>query len=457
MTRDITVSRARRTVRVGNGRANAIWYTANESMRKLRRNLLGSLGFRPTFVMLAIACCLLPRPLLAAETYPAETRLARQGVNALLNVELDRSTAIFDKLEKEYPNYPLSGFLHGAVYWVRAEIAQKKQRKAARALAVKHLEAAIARAEKGLKEHPGDPYWRLDLGMSLFFAARIYADQGAIFTTYRYARRGRDMLRELLQTHPHMEDAYFVLGMYEYIAGSVPRSLKWLTRIFDISGDRNLGIRYLERAVAKAPLMAPEAARILLAAAAIQPEHARPCKYRPLAAYTYVRFPDNPYFSMALQLIDVHCGYPEQAMALNRVSIERYLKRYPNLRDTLELVRLQAYRSLGDLKNVDAMKPEFIKSDPAYWYLARAQTLDLLGRRQEAMKIYHDLKWASLYPDDYPELKKVPDWVLDQVEIFSKTPFQRPRRVVVAEKDPLSLNGVSEAETRAAVAKFDAH
>lgn len=425
-------------------------------MKNLPRHFSGQIGMRGIFLMLALACCLVPRTLLAAEPYPAETRLAREGVNALLNVELDRSTAIFDRLEKEYPNYPLSGFLHGAVYWVRAEIAQKKERRPARAAAAQHLEAAIATAEKALEKNPDDPYWRLDLGMSLFFAARIYADQGRIFTTYRYARRGRDILRELLQTHPHIEDAYFVLGMYEYIAGSVPRSLKWLTRMFDISGDRNLGIRYLERATAKAPIMAPEAARILLAAAAIQPEYARPCQYRPLAISTYMKFPKNAYFSMALQLIDVHCGYPEQALALNQVSVDRYLKQYPSLRSTLELVKLQAYRSLGDLKQVDAMKPKFIQRDPAYWYLARAQTLDLLGRRTEATKIYHDLKWASLYPSEYPEFKKVPDWVLDQVEIFSKTPFQKPRRVAVATKDALRLNGASADQMTAAVSRFEA-
>ncbi|MEJ2107880.1 MAG: hypothetical protein P8X48_11255, partial [Acidiferrobacteraceae bacterium] len=94
-------------------------------MNNLRRHFSGQRGMSGVFLMLALACCLVPRTLLAAEPYPAETRLAREGVNALLNVELDRSTAIFDRLEKEYPNYPLSGFLHGAVYWVRAEIAQK--------------------------------------------------------------------------------------------------------------------------------------------------------------------------------------------------------------------------------------------------------------------------------------------------------------------------------------------
>jgi tetratricopeptide (TPR) repeat protein len=391
------------------------------------------------------------------EPHAAATRLARQGVNALLDVQLDRANAIFDSLQQKYPDYPLSGFLHASVYWVRAEAAHGAEQRKARAMGIKRLEQAITQAKEALKKTPDDPYWRLDLGMSLFFAARLYHDQGEILVTYNYARHGRDELRDLLKTHPEMEDAYFVLGMYEYIAGSVPPALHWLTVLFDISGSRRLGVKYLERATAHAPLMAPEAARILLAAAAIQPEYNRPCDYRPLAIYMYDRFNGNPYFSMALQLIDAHCGYPKEALALNVIAHSKYLPHYPNLRGTLRLVELQAYRSLGDLKHIDAMKPKFIKHDPAFWYLARAQALDLNGQRAKAMKIYEDLHWASLYPSEYPAMGKVPDWVADQVKLNRKVPFSRIQPKKISLDASPRLQGVSPAAFRSAIDKFKVH
>jgi hypothetical protein len=391
------------------------------------------------------------------ESHAAATRLARQGVNALLDVKLDRAKAIFDRLQQKYPNYPLSGFLHASVYWVRAEAAQGDEQRKAQNMGIQRLEQAIIQAKAALKKTPNDPYWRLDLGMSLFFAARLYHDQGQILVTYNYARHGRDELRELLKTHPEMEDAYFVLGMYEYIAGSVPRALHWLTVLFDISGSRSLGVKYLERATSHAPLMAPEAARILLAAAAIQPEYNRPCEYRPLAIYMYDRFNGNPYFSMALQLIDAHCGYPEEALALNGFAHKKYLKRYPGLRSTLELVQLQAYRSLGDLKHIDAMKPIFIKRDPSFWYLARAQALDVNGQRAMAMKIYEDLHWASLYPSEYPEYGNIPDWVADQVKLNRKTPFTRVQPKKMSMDASPRLQGVSPGEFRSVIEKFKVH
>ncbi len=423
----------------------------------MRNKYLPRSGYRfwPALALaLALAGLFASHAARAAEPYAAATRLARQGIDALLNVELDRATAIFDRVHKTYPDYPLSGFLHGTVYWVRAEAAQGAEQEQARNMALKHLERAVTEAEAALRKTPDDPYWRLDLGMSLFFAARIYNDQGKTFVTYNYARRGRDILRELVKTHPHMEDAYFVLGMYEYIAGSIPRGLRWLAALLDISGDRNLGIKYLERATAHAPVMAPEAARILLAAAAIQPQYNRPCEYRPLALYTDTRFNGNPYFSMALQLIDAHCGYPEQALRLNGVAQRKFLGEYPGLRSTLELVQLQAYRTLGDIEHIDAMKPIFIKRDPAFWYLARAQALDVRGERAKAKKIYDDLFWAASSPDDYPEIGNVPDWVLDQVELCRKKPFQRPQPTQVADDASLRLEGVSPTEFQAVIAKF---
>jgi tetratricopeptide (TPR) repeat protein len=353
--------------------------------------------------------------------------MARQGVDQLLRVDFDAALATFARLEQRYPGYPLTGFLRGAVWWVRAEAEQDAARVNAQNKTIEELEAAIARAEATIAEGNKDPRWQLARGNAYFFAARIFNDQGELFKAYRYGRKGRDILRDLIAEHPEMNDAYFVLGMYEYITGSIPRGLRWLAYILDLNGDRALGVQYLERATVSAPVMAPEAARILLAAAAIQPEHNRPCDYLPLAEYMNGQFDTNPHYSGALQLIYVHCGYPQKALTENVRARRLFLEKYPGLVDTLDIIELQAYRSLGDLKKVEAMRPVFRTRDPAFWYLAKAQTLDLLGEDKNAKRMYDDLFWFDPNQDNSAlGFTQVPDWVMDQVEISRKTPFTKP-------------------------------
>jgi tetratricopeptide (TPR) repeat protein len=370
----------------------------------------------------------------------ANELLARQGVDQLLHLEFDKADQTFARLARENPDYPLVGFLKASVYWVRAEAWQGEAKKAAWREAERRLEETIAHSEQMLEKKPNDVLWRLNLGMSQFFYARVQVEMQRLFKTIRYARAGRDVLRDLIKEHPDIEDAYFVLGMYEYIAGSVPRGLKWLTYLLDISGDRELGIKYLERATARARIMAPEAARMLLAAAALQPEYAAPCKYLTLSRQMVSLYPENPHYSGANQLILVHCGYPDEALKENRRAFATYLKRFPDMTAPLNLVKLQVYPAIGAMDKIEEMAPLFAKKDYAHWYLAKAQTYDVIGERKKAKLMYREIVFAADNPDDSTVFWETPpDFVVEKAELYMQHPYRRPKPVKAAE-DSLQLN-----------------
>lgn len=373
----------------------------------------------------------------------SDEELAHAGLEALIRVDYDLARQTYDRLEQQNPDYPMLGFLRAGILWVKAEAQQGEHtnRVPAWVKATRAYEAAIKEAEARLKTDPGNPGWRLALGMSQFFIARTYVEQHKVFKIYYYARAGRDTLRELIVEHPDMYDAYFSLGVYEYIAGSIPRGVSWLAALFDISGERELGIQYLQLTVSRAPIMAPEAARMLLAAAALQPEYVdNACQYLPLSRQTHKRYPQNPHFSGAYQMLHAHCGYPELALAENQRARKVYLQAFPDMRKILDIIKVQTLGSMGDLAGIKAMRKRFKKKNPAYWYLSMGQAYDVLGQREQARKKYYVIRDSG--EEDKPDVMRRSDnkdWLLDQVDLYLRVPYKRPERAAFDPASPFML------------------
>ena len=379
-------------------------------------------------------------------TFPAEAGtgavgMARAGVDSLLRLEFDEATSVFERLGTRYPDYPLLGFLHASVYWVKAEASQGNERKPAWKEASAQLAKAIKIATHGMEKNPDNHLWKLNLGLTTFFAGRAELERQHTLKAIRYARKGRDILRDLIKERPHTEDAYFVLGMYEYLAGSVPKGLRWLAYMLGVSGDRDLGIQYLERATARAEVMAPEAARILLAAAAVQPEYNNPCHYLPLARDTRTKYPQNPHYSAALQLILAHCGYPRDSLAENQRAFRVYPKRFPDITGTLNLVKLQVYPAMGALDEIEKLAPVFKNKDYHHWYLAKAQAYDVIGDRKKAVSMYREIEAAGDDPENSATFRDPPpNLVYEKALIYLKQPYRRLQPVEVDNNTTLSLN-----------------
>lgn len=369
------------------------------------------------------------------------TRMARDGIDKLMRLEFDQATLTFKKMASRYPNYPMQSVLNASVYWVKAEASQGNDRKLAWKEASAQLDTAIEIAEKGVQNHPDNSLWKLNLGMANFFAGRALVEQSHQIKAIRYARKGRDILRDLIKEDPDVEDAYFVLGMYEYLAGSVPRGLRWLTYLLDVSGDRDLGIKYLERATARAEIMAPEAARVLLVVAAVEPEHCEPCQYIALARDTRKKYPQNPHFSAALQLILANCGYPKESLAENKRAIQVYLKRFPGMTDALNLVKLNVYPAMGALDEIEKLAPTFKNKDHHHWYLAKAQTYDVIGERRRAIRMYREIESAGDDPEDTTTFSEAPpDDVYKKAMKYLKQPYRSRDPVEVNNTTALSLH-----------------
>jgi len=370
--------------------------------------------------------------------------LARHGVDQVLNLEMEGARKSFDRLGARYPGFAMTAFLKASVDWAEAEVSRGDKRNTMRERAIKAMLSAADKATgeiDKLKDTAEANPWHLTRGMANFFAARMYADSGHSIKAYKLGRAGRDELRELIAKDPDDNDAYLVLGMYEYIAGSIPRGLRWLAAIFDLSGDRALGVKYLERASAKAPIMAPEAARMLLVAAGVLPETTRNCAYLPMAKYARVRYPDNPHYSMALQLLYVNCGFPLKALSEMSIAKKQFLKDFPNLEDELRVIEIYAYRDLGEVNKIRAMKKDFPR-DQDYWNLILAEAYDVTGQHKKAKRIYDDIFWSDVDGNEIETDSGPPsDWIIDRATKYRKHPYQPADPDAKIVGDYLFLNG----------------
>jgi len=251
------------------------------------------------FRLRIILPCLMSFLMFSAPTSAAAnedaTKLARQVVDQLMNIENKEAAQTLQKLEHDFPKYALLGFMKISPLWAKAESTYDETVRLRSLHAVlRQLQQNIQSAQLEINKEPNNPDWQLCLGLSQAFSGLVYMRLGEWLNAYHAGRAGRETLRTVVKQHPDVEDVYFVLGFYEYYTGNVPFYLAWLTWLVDLSGDKELGLKYIHRAIKYAPIFSPEASRLLL----VQTETTRDnaCQKKELAHNMAKQYPKNEQF-----------------------------------------------------------------------------------------------------------------------------------------------------------------
>lgn len=341
-----------------------------------------------------------------------ERPFARQIADLLVANKIEEASTLLDEFSKLQPQDPMLALYRGVVLWARAQNGDKEHRDAMQQKAIDSLIKVEIHEKQLLSENPDQPNRQLALAMARGFVARLYLQQGSWFKAYSYGREARDGLRELISKYPEREDAYLLLGMYEYYTGSVSPLVKWLTVLIDLSGDSQLGIQYIQRAVQHAPVVAPEAARVLLRE--VYFPIPQTCENLPLAQHMREYYGTNPQFSNVLQDLYIACGQSENALQeINRAE-QQYLAEYPKMKASLDFHTLIAYRELGDMTKVVALQSQF-SDKPLLWQLNKAKTADIIGDRATAVQIYKEF---------VSDEDNIPVWIASQAHRYIDSPYQ---------------------------------
>jgi tetratricopeptide (TPR) repeat protein len=172
--------------------------------------------------------------------------------------------ADFDGLEKALPatcppapQVACTG-LEALSLWWQIHIDPESHRLDAAFLA--KVNAAIAEAEQMTKAEPDRAEAWFYLGAAYGVRAQFRVYRVERLAAARDGKRIKESLERALALDPKMHDAEFGIGMYRYYAGVAPAFFRFLSFLLLLpGGDREDGLRQLERAAASGHLVRGEA------------------------------------------------------------------------------------------------------------------------------------------------------------------------------------------------------
>jgi tetratricopeptide (TPR) repeat protein len=210
------------------------------------------------------------------------------------------------------------------------------------------------------------------------------------------ATTARKLHNKVVELKPEFIDAQLVQGVHDYIVGSLPWHWKMLGFIAGFRGDREQGIRTLQLVAQKGTINRHDA-QVLLAA--IYRRDRRPLDALPLLKDLEKRFPRNYLFRF--EMVQMYSDAGKKQEALEVLAEVEKLKRSgaPGYR-AMPIEKVFFYRgvllfwyrdfevAIEQLRRVTPRASTLDLHTAVMAWLRLGQSLDMKGRRQEAVQAY---------------------------------------------------------------------
>ncbi|MCW5983428.1 MAG: hypothetical protein KIT09_35375 [Bryobacteraceae bacterium] len=261
---------------------------------------------------------------------------------------------------------------------------------------------AIAKARERLKTAPDDLRTWFLLGLAhqnvATFNASLEGSWKKAFFAGESTRRAHERVHV---RYPDFADALVSLGVYEYVAGSVNWFYRLWGALLGIHGDQQRGLANLEKAARESAFLGGDAQSMLVLL------HARERKYQlafDVLAELRREYPENYFVPMDQGTLALKMNQTGVAVAIYRELLDR-VEKQPGSGSGFEpaaiLNQLGIAHRMGGELSASRETLERALSSPASSERARAvahlelgKTLDLDGRREEAVAHYRQVKAA---------------------------------------------------------------
>jgi tetratricopeptide (TPR) repeat protein len=258
---------------------------------------------------------------------------ARAGNEHFYNVEYDEAIADFEKALAGDPenalfyNYLANaylfremyrlGLLDGNLYDASNSFLESKKPEP-NSTEIARINGLLKRVrgicEDRLKKNPRDVDALYALGVT-------YAIEGSMKFTLdkswtealRAGSRANSYHERVLALDPSYHDAKLVTGMYQYIVGSIPRSVKWLAFLLGYRGSRTRGVELMQEAMVKGKNTTSAAAFLLSVVYAREKMHEYSRRLlRPLSEF----YPRNPLVPLEIGRSYIREGNLKKALEI---------------------------------------------------------------------------------------------------------------------------------------------
>ena len=244
-------------------------------------------------------------------------------VDKIYSFDLDAAREDAHRFQREHPDDPLGYLLEGEALWwnifctsadFKWGMTDARHRPKLESdqhyfdLAVKAHALALEHTRHG---ESAEMYFYA--GLADAFAARLYALRGENRAAARAGVRGRQSFLRALELDPHLADADFGLGLYNYYVDTLSSFARMLRFFMGIpSGSKQEGVRQLERAISSGALT-PTVARIYLALNLhrYDQQYARALEFLAPVAQKYS---SNPLFQLMIGDLQAKLGHKDRAL-----------------------------------------------------------------------------------------------------------------------------------------------
>jgi len=338
---------------------------------------------------------------------------AKEGFADIFNLDYDHAGQVFESLQKEYPRHPAPPLYLACIVWLEEMLRRQDlsldrfiaagyfSRKTSqtmppekRAAFFEDLARCQARVrailQKDRRDQDGRYFMAMSYGLQASFAVTIDHSPREAFSS---GSRAYGYCKQLIEEDPNFYDAYLTTGIYEYIAGSIPWYMKWLTFFIGIRGSKEEGMEHLELASDKGPYVRNEAELALMV---LQVRERRYAEALERARYLSGRFPRNFIFALNVAQVLQLVGRVDQSASLFAEVTKRAEAGEPNFdRLPLETFRCTLGAELVRMGKLDLAQEQFRKSignprtparESALSHLHLAEILDWKGQRSEAVR-----------------------------------------------------------------------
>ena len=246
----------------------AVWRSIGEAVRPTIGGMIRT-ALCAVFVLGAPASAqsfLLAKPASAQSVFEDSLTLseADRGLDHLYGMEFGEARRLFDQIDQRYPWHPVGPFLLALNTWwkILPDLSNEEHDEAFYA----SMKEVIERSDRLLKHTPDHFDALFFKGAALGFRGRLRSNRGEWFKSARDGMKALKYIRAVAGYASENADYAFGQGIYDYYAAAMPDKHPFLKplMVFFPDGNRERGIRTLERTVRAGRFIRTEAAYFLL-------------------------------------------------------------------------------------------------------------------------------------------------------------------------------------------------
>ncbi|MDA8131622.1 MAG: hypothetical protein M0011_08990 [Elusimicrobia bacterium] len=320
------------------------------------------------------------------------------GIAYMYRLEFDKAEGQFRQITSLAPESPAGYFALAALSWWRysQNFDVQDSFKSVEKDFISNAEKTIDLAERMIGEQKDLDQAYFFMGSAYGLEGRWYAVQRSWWKAYTRGRKGRKYLKKCLEVNPAVYDAFLGLGIFDYYAATLPGTLGLAAKLF-VGGDKERGIEYVKLAKERGRFFKVEARFFLIEIYSMH-EHDNKAAYAETDALKAID-PTNMLFRVGEIMTHIQAEDWAGVLAESEAFLGAWhVRPQLGLEQQLAMIYLSAGDALIALKRYEEAvgwlttgieKTGFPdKGWVTYCYLRRAEALDLLGRRLDALADY---------------------------------------------------------------------